>query len=215
MLYKYIRRQHMEAFFRNGALKIGSLYEYRALEELGSIIGDASEGVHITRLDSTKRREFQLQDGSPEAAFFKKHILGPDQQNIEKKVVLAAGATLMAHSNSPNYYIYCVSSEYDERVMRQFGCDRCIEIVDPERFFKAISKNIRHKASFEGCFPVSYGNKTTDHLNPHEAHPALLKDDSYSDQKEIRAIWKPFKEPKGSLFINAPKAARHCREYRS
>ena len=204
----------MDVFFKKGSIKIGTLYEYRNEEELGGVVGDKKEGVHITELHSPKGREIDLTDNSPESNYFRKHVLRPDQQTSNVKIVMEAGASLIGQTNSPNYYIYCITSSYDEEVMTEFDCDRCIEIFEPDKFFKAVSKVIRHKGVFDGVHTISYGNKTTDHLNPHSTHPALLKEDKYSNQAEVRAIWSPKKEPKDSLFVNVPKAVKFCREYK-
>jgi hypothetical protein len=193
-------------------LKIGTLHEYKDEEDLGSVIGDKNEGLHITELRSPHGREIDLAKNTPEAEYFKKHVLRPDQQNSKVKLVMEAGASLVAHTNSSNYYIYCITSEYDKDVMLKFGCDRCIEIVNPGKYFKEISRVIRHKASYKGYFNIVYGNKTTDHLNPHKTHPALMKEAKYSNQAEVRAIWQPKKEPKGSLFIKVPKVIKYCRK---
>lgn len=214
MLYKYVKREHLEAFFRSGSLKIGTLYEYRNEEELGKVIGDGEEGSYVTELLSPHGREVDLACRSPEANYFRQHILRPDQWDSKVKIVMEAGANLIANTNSPNYYIYCVSSVFDEQAMHQFGCDSCIEITNPEKFFKAISKVIRHKGGFDGVHRITYGLKKTDYLNPHQVHPALLKDPQYSYQSEVRAIWNPKKEPRGSLFVKVPKAIRYCREYK-
>lgn len=215
MLYKYLKREHLKAFFQFGSLKIGTLYEYRNEEELGKVIGDGEEGTYVTELLSPNGREIDLSGSSAEADYFRQHVLRPDQWNSKVKVVMEAGASLITNTNSPNYYIYCVSSHFDELVMHQFGCDSCIEIVHPEKFFKAISKVIRHKGGFEGVHRIAYGPKKTDHLNPHGVHPALLKDSEYSYQAEMRAIWKPKKEPQAALFVKVPRAIRYCREYKT
>ena len=64
----------MVSFFKNGSLKIGTLHEYRNEEELGSIIGDDKEGIHITELNSPSGREIDFSVNSPEAEYFKRHV---------------------------------------------------------------------------------------------------------------------------------------------
>lgn len=214
LLYKYIKKEHLGLFLKNGTIKIGTLLEYRNEKDLGSVIGDNQEGLHITELNSPNGREIDLASNTPEAEYFRKNVLRPDQQNSNVKIVMEAGANIIVHTNSPTYYVYCVTSTYDKNVMREFACDRCIEIINPEKFFKEVNRVMRHKADFEGCFDVVYGNKTTDHLNPHKVHPALMKEAKYNNQAEVRAIWRPKKEPKSSLFVKVPKAIKYCREFK-
>jgi len=214
LLYKYIKKEHLGLFLKNGTIKIGTLLEYRNEKDLGSVIGDNQEGLHITELNSPNGREIDLASNTPEAEYFRKNVLRPDQQNSNVKIVMEAGANIIVHTNSPTYYVYCVTSTYDKNVMTEFACDRCIEIINPEKFFKEVNRVMRHKADFEGCFDVVYGNKTTDHLNPHKVHPALMKEAKYNNQAEVRAIWRPKKEPKSSLFVKVPKAIKYCREFK-
>jgi len=213
VLYKYINKEHLKQFLKNGALKIGTLYEYRDEEGFGSVIGDEQEGFHKTELDSPKGREIDLAGDSPEAEYFREHVLREDQKDTKVKIIMESGAKLISQKSSPNYYIYCVTSEYDEDVMAEFNCNACIEILNPDKFFKAISRVIRYKGTPEGVFKIQYGQKTTDYLNPHKVHPAVLKDKKYSSQAEVRAIWNPEKIPRGPLFVNAPKALKYCREF--
>lgn len=210
-LYKYLSKKYLEAFLRRGSLKIGTLYEYRKTEQYGEVIGDKDEGLHKTELALPGGGEIDLAGTSPEAEFFRTHVLRPDQRHLKTKIVMADGARLVAHSNSQDLYIYCTTSEYNPAVMKEFGCDSCLEIVRPTEFFAAVSRVIRHKGDFDGLGPITYGDKTTHYLKPHQIHPAAMKDTTYNYQKEWRAIWVPKKEPRQPLYIDVPRAIRHCR----
>lgn len=101
--------------------------------------------MHKTELSLAGGGEIDLASNTPEAGFLKKHALRPDQQDSKVKIVLEDGARIIAYSNSPDLYIYCMSSEYNPEVMKQFKCDACMEIINPEAFFTAISRRIRHR----------------------------------------------------------------------
>jgi hypothetical protein len=214
MLYKYIKQEHLELFFKQGTIKIGTLYKYRDEEQLGNVIGDKDEGTHFTELNSPHRREINLSDNSAEAHFFRQHVLRPEQRHLNVNVIMEAGAKIISQSHSPNYYLYCVTSQYDPEMMKEFECNACIEIIDPDKFFNAISKVMKHKGKYGGYHKVIYRNRFTDHLNPHSVHPALQKDTKYFNQHETRAIWEPIKKAKQDLFIKAPKAVKYCRVYK-
>lgn len=200
-------------FLLRGSLKIGTLYEYRRIEHYGNVVGDIDEGLHKTELVLPGGGEVDLATSTPEAEFFRQHVLRPDQRDAKVKIILEDGARLIAHSNSPDRYIYCMTSEYDEKVMRQFGCDACLEITRPQEFFETISRKMRHKGKFEGAGAIQYMNKQTHYLRPHRVHPAIMKDTAYEYQKEWRALWVPFTPPRQALFIDVPRAIRHCRPY--
>ncbi|WP_268809511.1 hypothetical protein [Vibrio parahaemolyticus] len=209
-LYKYVKKEHLDAFFTKGSVKIGSLYEYRKVEHYGTVIGDDAEGYYHTELSQNGTYEVDLAESSPEADFFRQHLLRPDQQHLKTKIIMEDGAKIISRTNSPDLYIYCVTSEFNRQVMKDFGCDSCIEIRRPELFFRALSKQIRHKADFEIVTGITYGDKNTHYKTPHEVHPALKKGDNYAYQKEVRAIWTPKKEIKQPLFVDVPKAIRAC-----
>lgn len=212
-LYKYLPMRYLEAFLTRGSLKIGTLHEYRQTEAYGHVIGDRNEGLHKTELYLEGGGEIDLTSKSPEAEYFRKHVLRPDQQDSKVKIILEDGARLVAHSNSQDLYIYCMTSEYSPAAMKEFGCGACLQIVRPNEFFEAISRKIRHRATFNGLGPIKYLNKTTHYTQPHTLHPAVMKDLEYEYQKEWRAVWVPQKAPRHPLFINVPRAIRHCRAY--
>jgi hypothetical protein len=212
-LFKYLPKKYLEAFLDRGSLKIGTLYEYRKTETYGNVIGDNNEGLHKTELFLPGGGEIDLASDTPEAEYFRQHVLRPDQRDAKVKLILEDGARFIAHSNSEDLYIYCLTSEYSPAVMREFGCDACLEIFRPQEFFEVISRKIRHKAKFNGLGRIQYINKTTHYKQPHMIHPAAMKDLEYEYQKEWRAIWIPNKFQCQPLFINVPKAIRHCRPF--
>jgi len=210
-LFKYMPRKYLDAFFNKGRLKIGTLHEYRKVEHYGGVIGDQREGLHITEFSLTGGGKVDLSQKSPETDFLKKHLLQPDQQDISIEMIFEDGARIMSHSESPDLYIYCTTSEFNPEVMTQFDCDACMEIVNPNAFFQSISRKIRHQGRLDGWGPIHYKNKETHYTAPHQHHPAIMKDLSFSYQKEWRAIWIPNKAPRQPIYIDVPKAIRHCR----
>lgn len=204
----------MESFFKNGTIKIGTLYKYREEEKLGNIIGDKNEGKNYTVLafPQEQKRVIDLSDDSAETHFIKNGII----KTGDTHVIVEMGNTgrMVKETQSINYYLYCFTSKYDYKMMKKFDCNACIEIIDPDLFFQAISKAIRHQGAYIGYHKVAYKNRETDYLNPHKIHPVLQKDVEYSNQYEMRAIWQPKKEPKEELFIEVPEAIKYCREYK-
>lgn len=210
-LFKYLKQEHLDAFFSSGSVKIGSLYEYRNIEKYGRVIGDVEEGVHETVLDKVGEYEIDLSGDSPEAMFFKERFNIPSSG---MKIVMGDGAKVISSEHSQDFFIYCVTTEFSRASMEAFGCDACIEIIRPASFFNAISKKIRHKAKFEGGAPIIYTDKTTSYANPHAIHPARMKSKEYAYQKEFRGIWTPNEEIKSPLYINVPKAIKACRVFK-
>ncbi len=213
-LYKYLPKKYFEDFFGRGSLKIGTLYEYRNTEQYGSVIGDLDEGVRKTELNLNKGAEIDLGSKTSEAEFVRNVLKAPIQQSSNMKIVcLVDGYNLISEEHSPDLYIYCMTGDYDENVMRQFGCDSCIEIVKPIEFFDEISHRIRHMGKFYGVIPIQYMSKKVPYTNPNLVHPALFKDSIFGYQAEFRAIWTTTKTSPKPLFIDVPRAIRYCRPY--
>ena len=210
-LFKYMPKRYLEAYMAKGSLKIGTLYEYRQVEKYGHVIGDKNEGLHKTELFLPNGGEIQSTSNTPEGIFIRQHLLNPEQQDMNFRMILEKGARIIAESHSQDLFVYCITSEFNPEVMKEFGCDSCLEITRPEEFFHAISRKIRHTAKFEGCFSITYASKLTHYSKPHEIHPATMKDTEYEYQKECRAIWIPHKASCNPIFVDVPRAIRFCR----
>ena len=208
-LFKYIRSHHVKRILQ-GHFRIGTLYEYRKIEAHGGAVGDADEGRHRTVLDSKQSTTFSLQDGSPEAQFFQRHILREDQRGKDVKIVMEAGAKMLADTNSPDMYLFCASPAFDATAMKAFGYDTCIRIDAPERFFRLLSHAIRHRGRFLGFGAVTYQSRETDHLKPHTIHPALMKGPEYAYQGEVRALWEPSNANPEPFLVHCRKAGKLC-----
>ena len=80
-LFKYLPKKYLEAFLHRGSIKIGTLYEYRKTEQYGTVVGDLDEGLHKTELFIPGGGEVDLSKTTPEAEFFRQHVLRPDQRD--------------------------------------------------------------------------------------------------------------------------------------
>ena len=214
-LFKYVRARHLKDILEHGRFRLGTLYEYRDIEEHGQAIGDADEGKHRTAFTSANRTDFNLQDGSQAAQFFRGHITPDNHLAGIRRMVLLPGTKVIAEAQAPDMFVFCASTIFDKALMVEFGYDACIRIEAPHRFFSAISHAIRHQARFVTFSEVVYRDRETSHLNPHTIHPALMKGLDYSRQAEVRALWEPLRENIQPLFVSCRKAAGYCSMVRS
>ena len=153
-LYKYTMAHYAKDMIEHGRFRLGTLYEYRLVEKHGIAVGDADEGTHKTILDAKTPTSFSLQDGSPEAKYFHRHILREDQKNKDVRIVMESGAKLISNTSSEDLYIYSTSLMFDPNAMLEFRYDSCVLIEQPDRFFHALSRSLRHIARFIGFSPV-------------------------------------------------------------
>jgi hypothetical protein len=172
---------------REGTLRLGTLYDYRALEEHGQQRGDSEEG----------RRTVWSHDKSSKPL---------DQLNpLEQKAIripLGSGTVegnyLEREEQSINAWIFCASIVFDMSIARRLSADcdedydACVEILKPESLCELISACLRSKARFVAFQECVYADRRQHYANA--PHPAILKDPRYAYQREVRAIWQPISD---------------------
>lgn len=202
VLYKYLRKEHVKMLLEKGKLRIGTLYEFRDIEKHGIEIGDSSEGKKSTYMEI--ENETWTPKNQPEYAkdFF--DLGGTASLTIQ-------GIILEKPVKSPDYFIYSTTEVFDENALNDFGYDTCVAIEDPEKFFAAISKTLRHKGDFEGIFRCQYHHRRLPFDQDRGIHPAIIKSPDYEKQKEVRTLWKPKKKSIQPLIIECRKASKYCR----
>ncbi len=197
-----MRKPHADLLVKRGKLRIGTLYEYRDMDKHGYHVGDDGEGKKSLYMD------------------VKSEDWTPDTQPDFAKGLIGIGSGISVHmenvlferpENSPDYYLYCATQEFDETALQDFGYNSCVVIRNPNEFFAAITRKLRHRGIFEGIFPCQYLPRRVEHDKDHGIHPAVIKDPRYRNQKEVRALWRPFKKNICPLIIDCQEAAKHCR----
>ncbi|HYR05890.1 MAG TPA: hypothetical protein VEP71_04335 [Gallionella sp.] len=202
VLYKYLQKQYADLLIKRGKLRIGTLYEYRDIEKHGTIVGDEDEGKKSLYMDVASEK--WTADNQPD--FTKGLIKIANGSSVHMEDV-----TFQKSESSPDYYLYCTTEKFDENALKDFGYDACVVIEKPNLFFAAITRTLRHKGTFEGTFCCQYVSRRVEYDKDHGIHPAIIKDPSYKDQKEIRTLWKPFKTNISPLVIDCRDAAKYCR----
>ena len=211
MLYKYMKREFAEKFFREGSLKIGTLFEYKKNEKFNDAIGDKNEGSHYPFI---KINDIGLNSKNitPDEAFF---ICGdftlPPGSGL-------SNMTIQQEIKSDDCYIFCLTTSPSFDAMKEFECDTCIEISNHRTLFRLmtnkISQNIT-ELTWKGR--ITYQNKTYPFNAENGINPAITKDLKYAYQNEFRVIWTPKDDNSGQVFlnplyINVPEARRFCKK---
>ncbi len=170
-LFKYMNKKHLWNFLQHGQLRIGTLNEYRNIEKHGDEIGDEKEGTKLI-YQAFENQKWTSQDKVPKF--------------LREKLIIKNGGKVSLHGKneniemgrsleSQNYYLFSCTTEFSKDAMQKFGYDSCLLIQNPNRFFKAMSKTIRHKASFVGFFPCIYKNRKEKYNQTSSYHLALIK----------------------------------------
>lgn len=209
MLYKYIKSEHAESFFKNGTLRIGTLFDFKRNESFNKAIGDNNEGSHFPFMD-TDQTLYADEMTESQSKFLDGFINMGAGSSI-------SGINLVREISSEDFYIFCMTTKPSRKAMEEFNCDRCIEVLNPHSFISALTRKIKRTAgdlAWQG--EITYMDKAYSYLSEVKLHPAQTKDIHYSYQKEYRAIWHrrnglPIDTILKPLFIRAPKAIKHCR----
>lgn len=200
-LYKYLKKTHAELLLNHGKLRLGTLYEYRDMDTYGTVIGDQNEGKSSRFMEI--RRNCWTSNNQPEftKSFFK----------LESGATLnISGITLVKTQESQDFYLYCITEEFNKDTLIDFDYDCCVVIEHSAQFFAAISRTIRHKARFDGVHKCQYMPRLQPHDSIKEVHPAIIKDPTYQRQKEVRALWAPINSSITPRVIQCRDAAKFC-----
>lgn len=185
-LYKYMRSEFVADLFRDGIVKLGTMYEF-ARCELADPRRDPGEGVFSAVGENLDTRHDE--DGEEVAK-----VMGTNgtAEHFFK--------TWIRHSDR---YIYCMSSKLSESLMEKFGCDVCIRIDRPLDFVDELSvAMIRRRMTMElepSVMKVSYsatgvgGEPVVDLRSHYVLTPWVCKSSAYSLEEEFRVAWFPSK----------------------
>lgn len=212
-LFKYMKREHIDKFFADGTLRIGTLYEYRNVELHGPAVGDLDEGKDTKTLTSHQEETFDIRSNDPRAVFARQVIKGWDEFPEGTKLIIKMEPTsrLELYGSSPDVYTYCTSLEHSIELMKELGYESCLVIKNPYMFFQEINTQLKTISHRMFGAPIIYNSRTQPFDEPIKAHPAFIKPHEYSYQTEFRCVWEPNSgEPITPLFINCPSAKEFC-----
>lgn len=193
-IFKYGKKQNLMGLLGMGALRIGTLSDYRKGEHAKGI-SDALEGTKeiVNKID-------------------KLNISGKDWGDQEKKSAemllkfgmhVAPGANMtMVNSTivkkfELDAFVFCFSIEENpsRRTMRQFeGADFCVEIIEVDGFFNELQSIIAKVSGAHRVIPpqaVNYKDRNEIYNGKDFGlHPGLIKELSFSPQNEGRILWE-------------------------
>lgn len=199
-LYKYCRRDHMQAMLTRGCVKLGSLSEYRAHE--GRMVGDSREG------QKEVQGYFRHADSDRYPGLKKMGLMVKGVENL-----VVAGT----HVFAPDQLVLSMSTQYTQeahsRWREEAGYDACYRVTDLVSFLEAIYAVISTDYSRGDVGPVNY-LEVEDLRSPYSGdNPAFVKRPSgYSDQNEFRITWLPRvpREQVSGILVEASEAGRYC-----
>jgi|GEM_PF-6796212 len=210
-LYKYMKADHAKSLMVNGTVKVGSLYDFRNIDEHDEWIGDRLEGFQSRYTTNTY--------------FEKENFHGANLENV--RIDMGGRATATVLYSSPDYYLYCTSIRKDKKILLESEkYDTCVEITNPNLFFdeltKAISKRFNLLYQSYECRPVIYKKKsllidTKKKIITNDLWYTKCDIARYRNQREVRTRWAPINRTKNPIDPNSlspfdvPSLSQYCR----
>lgn len=184
-LFKYCKLEHMHGMLRHGSTRVGTLFDWRRSDCYGELVSDMNEGYtpctgNIIFYDATHTNAIKIDS----------------VVNERNKFGEVTGRNIALRAD--NHFAFSTSSKYslaEHSMWNELeGYNACYRILSAELFFGAISRTpiLRDAAEFVCFAPALYIDSTSQNTIFQEAfHPALLKQSSFSNQNEVRALWSP------------------------
>lgn len=186
-LYKYLPSQYAERMRGDGAVRVGTLFEFRNMET-DEQRGDQGEGRLRLHSDAGQRVYNSTAELPP--------ILRSMGINCGPGGLATSGEdAVVFDSSGRDMLIYCISEHFDAADMKQWG-GACVRITNPGRFFGMLDNALRSDMARKGIHlgPLTVGrcSYVDRNHNWHGQLPAtwLLKPRCYQHQAEVRAGWE-------------------------
>lgn len=200
-LAHYGRREHCEAFFRDGSIQVGTVRSYDVSTH-GNQIGDDFDGRSITNVPSPPGL---MPPAGGAHLPFSEWLPAPGSR----------GNLFIVHNYAFNYAMFCTSSYFSKKLCKEFSphYDAAILIERPSPFFHEltnamVSSNQFETVIFQTLDSIEYLN--IDLAHGEEINEALVKRPEYAHQYEVRALWNNGELKEKFYRFKAPLARRTC-----
>lgn len=184
-LYKYTKAIFAKSMI-SGEFYINTFENLRNYEETHSGIGDKEEGTKTTYADKVNFHTSQSDTFDEIPDFAKKWIDAPGCKIVNGTFI---------QKTRENFYVFSCSKTYNREIMKKLGYDSCIQISEPNIFFREITNTMQDLNLTEGDFfsgECNYQAPRKEHYKkPSNIHPAIIKPERYAYQQEVRVIWIP------------------------
>ena len=169
-LYKYLPSEYLASTVSKGEILFRNFTYFKQQED--KIRGDYLEASHRSNSDNDITIT-ALKDGVP--------------RNFD--------ASFVNSTNSDLVFVFCTSLEFSYKYFEDFNCDACVEITDPEEFFRRIRVAVKQRIFIHEkgllCGEVNYyrpDNPAGHNIKDATVLP-FLKDEIYSGQYEFRFVF--------------------------
>lgn len=169
-LFKYLPSKFVDQVANNGVLLFRNLTYFRQFE--GYQRGDPMEGFHRDNPDN----EITL-------------------TNLNTGNIIKGDFSFLNSTDTDLIFVFCLSTELNQNLFKEFETDACIEIIDTDKFLKQTSFMVKSLSSFhESGLLHDYvryykENKPADFDIKNPQNLAFAKSTAYQHQKEYRLVF--------------------------
>ncbi|GHE20117.1 hypothetical protein GCM10017767_06380 [Halomonas urumqiensis] len=209
VLYKHLPSRFADGLIARGEVRVGTLYEYRDDEKHGEGVLDRLEGKRETFLDV----DYMSLNGENDHPFVREFIgVG------EGSSVVLQDVSFHKTHNSPDCWLYCVSTSDDEVVGANLSddYDACVRIDDPYLFMLALGRfftqPLQPLTFCMGWWQCQYIGRKVEYEN--RVHPVMLKESCFSHQQESRAIFFPINWKPEPIIVQIPELTQYVTRLR-
>jgi hypothetical protein len=130
-VYKYQRKKYLKQFVEKGIIRIRTIHWYRECEN--QKIRDPLEG----------RTKYTIEPREQSLTLTKEQAQAmTNDYTIRGNICISPETTFSDFLNVPNAFIFCVSLNYDQKLLKKFEADGCFKIIDIQKFAEAAGKEI-------------------------------------------------------------------------
>jgi|GEM_PF-6770555 len=174
-LFRYTKKEYAETFIEKGLIFFNSLEYYKNYQSDKETIKDEKEGKIIFR--PSDESGYKIHIGAP----------GLDRITLESGKDIVSGSVELSNTyeDIENFYIFCISQEFNKDLYEEFEADTCVKIKDKDEFIRRSAnalKSLKYKLSY---YPIKYYSEKEDNLETNLPY-YLLKRSKYEHQKEFR-----------------------------
>ncbi|WP_108490787.1 hypothetical protein [Bacillus velezensis] len=204
--YKYMEAKWLKKLMRDKKLFVNHLNNYPE-SSLGADVGDDQEGVANRHLNIKK---YKTGDHNP-------HLHNELQEWFPDSIVRLEDVSFQTSIINKNFYVYCLTFNYDKNIMRKFGGSVMVINDFPSFAYWVHNKMKKRNCALYAANNCIYRESRSITFNEENTDfylvPGLIKDSKHSEQEEFRFLWRKndnslINRPINDLYV--PEALKFC-----
>ena len=188
--FKYLKKEHAHSMLEFGRIRIGTLYNFRNIEQYDAARADSSEGIHNVNIFIEQPVHQQQHEASVQYYL--------DQLGVA--VSYSSYTRIVGSIHSQNCWIYSFSDRLSWSMASDFSADSCIIIWDIKELVERMIASDELDVQFIELGPIRYVDNDHDVRKLGRVLPSFIKESRFAPQDEWRLVMPPAKseeiEPK-------------------